>query len=459
MKETSAVNVKWTSHVEFVVALLGYSIGLPEFWRVPYLTYRNGGGPFIIAYILLMLVCGLPLYFLELALSQYSGKGPWRFWDICPLLRGIGIAIAVINAISAINTAILEAWALEYFVNSFKSVLPWTNCDNDWNTLACYREGSNKLLWNMSMYNSSVYNHSIANVTITPGTNHSVDSVDEFWLYRILRISDGINDIGAISAIFVVYLFGMRLVAAISIVKSVESMGKVLYVTALLPVALVLIIWVRALTLTGATKGIMYFLSADFRRWFFHRIHRLSQSPELFPLTTTLAILTEPFLMILEEMFPKALNNRRIPLLAAVSVGMFLVGLPYATQAGVYIFLLVDWYTGTWSVMLMCMAECIVFAWIYGTHRIDRDVRLMLNRPLPTIVRISTAFIMPVFLTRIKHLARHTLQWIPANEKAEEIYRDSERSAEFTWKQLFWFNLTGQGGIVINDCGDSVQML
>ncbi|XP_033747642.1 sodium- and chloride-dependent glycine transporter 1-like [Pecten maximus] len=139
----------------------------------------------------------------------------------------------------------------------------------------------------------------------------------------------------------------------------------------------------------------------------------------------------------------------------------------------------------------------------------------MLNRPLPAIVRISTAFIMPVFLTcllvisvftykppsfgeynypvyaraigwcftmssllpalgysvwvivkadgpfrqRIRHLARHTMQWVPASVNVEDIYRDSERSAEFTWKQLFWFNLTGRGGIVIKDCGDSVPML
>ncbi|OWF55776.1 Sodium-dependent dopamine transporter [Mizuhopecten yessoensis] len=167
MANTSAVNVKWTSRVEFIVALLGYSIGMPEFWRVPYLTYRNGGGPFIIAYILLMLVCGLPLYFLELALSQFSGKGPWRFWDICPLLRGMGIAIAVINALSAVNTAIMGAWSIEYFVNSFKIVLPWTNCDNDWNTPACYREGSHTETGNVSLYNSTG-NYSMMTTSMFP---------------------------------------------------------------------------------------------------------------------------------------------------------------------------------------------------------------------------------------------------------------------------------------------------
>ncbi|XP_069136236.1 sodium-dependent dopamine transporter-like [Argopecten irradians] len=179
-------------------------------------------------------------------------------------------------------------------------------------------------------------------------------------------------------------------------------------------------------------------------------------------------------------------------------------------------FMLVDWYVGTWSAMLICMAECIVFAWIYGAHRIDRDIRLMFDRPLPVIIRISTAFVMPIFLTclllisiftykppsfgeynypvyaraigwcftlssllpalsycvwlivnekgtfrqRFTRLAKHTKEWAPANEKAEEIYRETEHLAEFTWRQLFWFNVTGRGGIVMKGIkADSVPML
>lgn len=37
-------NVQWTSRLDFIVSLLGVSLGLADIWRVPYLTYRNGGG-------------------------------------------------------------------------------------------------------------------------------------------------------------------------------------------------------------------------------------------------------------------------------------------------------------------------------------------------------------------------------------------------------------------------------
>ncbi|XP_033746967.1 sodium-dependent dopamine transporter-like [Pecten maximus] len=458
--ENSAASLKWASNIEFVVALLGYSIGTPEFWRVPYLTYRNGGG--------------------------------------------IGIAVAVINCIYGVTTVTLTAWALEYFFNSFKAVLPWTNCDNDWNTPACYRDGSDIVPRNMSTYNSSSENYTImlwieasfqTFLTLGPGWG----GLMMMGAHNKFRTNSLRSSIISTTATLTFGLVNGLVVFSVLGVMS-EEIG--------VPIADMMTSGGFSIGFIAYPKALSYFPLPQLWCAIFYFLI-------LLPGLDAMATLTEPFLMILEEIFPKLLKNRRILLLAVVSFVMFLLSLPLATQAGVYIFLLVDWYTGTWSVMLICMAECIMFAWIYGTHRIDRDVRLMLNRPLPAIVRISTAFIMPVFLTcllvisvftykppsfgdynypvyaraigwcftmasilpalgysvwvivkaegpfgqRIKHLARYTPRWIPADERAVEIYRDSERSADLTWKQLFWFNLTGRGGIDIKDCGNSVPML
>ncbi|WAR01351.1 S6A15-like protein [Mya arenaria] len=56
------------------MTLLGFSIGMSDFWRFPFLAYRNGG-----------VLCGFPLYFLEYSVSKFSGRGPYRIWDICPI--------------------------------------------------------------------------------------------------------------------------------------------------------------------------------------------------------------------------------------------------------------------------------------------------------------------------------------------------------------------------------------
>lgn len=43
-KDEQKSHMKWSSHLDFVVTLLGYSLGMADVWRLPYLVYRHGGG-------------------------------------------------------------------------------------------------------------------------------------------------------------------------------------------------------------------------------------------------------------------------------------------------------------------------------------------------------------------------------------------------------------------------------
>ena len=58
-------------------------------WRFPYLCYKNGGGAFLIPYILSLLCVGIPVFLLELTLGQYSALAPISlFKNYAPALRG-----------------------------------------------------------------------------------------------------------------------------------------------------------------------------------------------------------------------------------------------------------------------------------------------------------------------------------------------------------------------------------
>lgn len=56
----------------------------------PYLAYRNGGGAFLVPYFLMVFIIGLPIFFSELVIGQFSGLGPIKAYSfIAPLFKGI----------------------------------------------------------------------------------------------------------------------------------------------------------------------------------------------------------------------------------------------------------------------------------------------------------------------------------------------------------------------------------
>ena len=64
--------------------------GLGNVWRFPFTAYENGGGAFLIPYMVVLLFVGRPLYFMELALGQFSSAGCVNVWDMIPALGGVG---------------------------------------------------------------------------------------------------------------------------------------------------------------------------------------------------------------------------------------------------------------------------------------------------------------------------------------------------------------------------------
>lgn len=104
-------------------------------WRFPSLAYENGGGSFLICYFTLLLFIGKPMYYMELALGQFTQRGPVAIWKLCPLGQGVGIAQCIVSILVAIYYNVIMAYCLYYIFSSFTGTVPWSYCaseDNGW---------------------------------------------------------------------------------------------------------------------------------------------------------------------------------------------------------------------------------------------------------------------------------------------------------------------------------------
>ena len=66
MTQSNAKRETFSGRKAFIMAAIGSAVGLGNIWRFPYTTYENGGGAFIIPYLIALLTAGIPLAFLRL---------------------------------------------------------------------------------------------------------------------------------------------------------------------------------------------------------------------------------------------------------------------------------------------------------------------------------------------------------------------------------------------------------
>ncbi|XP_053481628.1 sodium- and chloride-dependent creatine transporter 1 isoform X1 [Ictalurus furcatus] len=250
----------WSRQMDFIMSCVGFAVGLGNVWRFPYLCYKNGGGVFLIPYMLFIFFGGIPIFFLEIALGQFMKAGSIAVWNIAPLFKGLGYASTVIVFFCNTYYIMVLAWAFYYLINSFTSILPWSTCTNDWNTASCietFRHDACK--------NGTISNYTFMNKTCEELEN-ATSPIIEFWENKVLRISEGLDSPGQINWEMTLCLMAVWVLVYFCAWKGVKSTGKIVYFTAMFPYVVLVILLVRGVTLPGASDGIMYYLKPDWSK-------------------------------------------------------------------------------------------------------------------------------------------------------------------------------------------------
>ncbi|XP_045161713.2 sodium- and chloride-dependent glycine transporter 1-like isoform X2 [Mercenaria mercenaria] len=249
------VRETWGGEFEFVLSLVGYTVGLGNIWRFPYFCYKNGGGCAIIPFILFLTVCGGPLYYMEVCLGQWSGTSPITVWNICPLLKGLGLLMVSLSLIYIWYYAAAFSWVIYFLIQSFFPTLPWSKCGNSWNTELCIDASTNitEKMLNMTDH----------------GLNTSINfrtSGTEYFERNVLRKSSGIDTVGPVHLPLTGCFFLGWLFVFLCLAKGVKTLGKVVYVTVTLPYILLTVLLIRGVTLDGAWNGLQHYFIPDFSK-------------------------------------------------------------------------------------------------------------------------------------------------------------------------------------------------
>lgn len=103
----------------FILAAMGSAIGLGNIWRFPYVAYENGGGAFMVPYLVALLSAGLPLLMLDYAVGhRYRASAPLSYRRLHPKAEFLGWWQLCICFVIAAYYAVIIAWAGSYTIFS-----------------------------------------------------------------------------------------------------------------------------------------------------------------------------------------------------------------------------------------------------------------------------------------------------------------------------------------------------
>ena len=121
-QDNSNTRGQWSGRLGFVLAAAGSAVGLGNIWSFPYITGENGGGAFVLVYLICIVLVGLPIMIAEIIIGRWAQKSPvgaietvsgkgskWRIVGFMGVIAGFLILSFY---------SVVAGWTLNYFTMS-----------------------------------------------------------------------------------------------------------------------------------------------------------------------------------------------------------------------------------------------------------------------------------------------------------------------------------------------------
>ena len=212
---------RWTGRVPFIFAAIGSAIGLGNVWRFPYLAYDNGGGAFLIPWIIGLVILGVPWMMMEFGMGRYFQRSaPGVFEGIGKKWEWLGWWPVFVAFLIVTYYTVVIAWSLHYAISSI--------------TVA----------WGLGQAGAS--------------------GAGDYFFGSVLKLSDGPGVLGAPVTPILGLLLVVWIVLFIIMFKGAKVIGRVSIWLVCIPWVLLIILFIRGITLPGAVDGLNYYLTPNF---------------------------------------------------------------------------------------------------------------------------------------------------------------------------------------------------
>lgn len=239
---------QWGSRTIFILAAIGAAAGLGNLWRFPYQVYANGGGAFLLAYIILLLAIVIPLVIMEVGFGQ---KHQLEVVDSFgnPKQHPKKLLHQILS------------WARgqkeESIVEAIDTKHNWFGKFTGWLPVL--------LLFMLIGYYTCIIAWSYDFLWFSPSVAWS-GGAEEFFYSKILHITENISIWGEISKPVLIGLLATYATVYFSIFQGVKSVTRVVKWSATLPFVLLAILLINSFFLPGSSQGFEFFLKPDWTR-------------------------------------------------------------------------------------------------------------------------------------------------------------------------------------------------
>ena len=135
-QERFSLHGQWSSRMTFILAVTGSAIGLGNIWKFPYIAGDNGGGAFVLIYLICIFVIGFPIMVSEIMIGRKGRRNPITSMKILGLeeqgsenWKWVGLIGLMAGFIILSYYSVIAGWTLHYFKMSLLGEL--SNLDSE----------------------------------------------------------------------------------------------------------------------------------------------------------------------------------------------------------------------------------------------------------------------------------------------------------------------------------------